>query len=285
MPTDRHPSPTRSFARRLAPALLLVAGWSAAACASESGTETALVATGALTAVFVLIVFIAVFVLNGDVEPVVDLLRKFYAYVVPPESEQAPEMSDDFDGIRELDNRIPPWFNYLFGGTIVFAFVYLLNYHVFQSSPLPAQEYQAEVAQADLLRRLRVASEGEINEAALVKLVDAGSLAAGHEKFTKYCVTCHGPNGEGKVGPNLTDQYWLHGGGVKNVYATIKNGVPAKGMISWKLVFTPKEIQQIASYVLSLQGTNPPGGKPPEGTMYVEPATAPPDSGKAAPHP
>jgi cytochrome c oxidase cbb3-type subunit 3 len=285
MPTDRHETMTRTLVCRTAGALVLVAAWSGVARASEAATDVALVATGTLTAVFVLIVFVTVFILNGDIEPLVRLLRRVYAHIVPQETEQAPEMTDDFDGIRELDNRIPPWFNYLFGGTIIFAFIYLLNYHVFNSSPLPALEYQAEVAQADILRRLRVASEGEINEATLAMLTDAPSLASGHEKFTKYCITCHGPNGEGKVGPNLTDAYWLHGGGMKNVFATIKNGVPAKGMISWKLVFTPKEIQQIASFVLSLQGTNPPGGKSPEGTVSVEAASPKFDSGKAAVRP
>ena len=279
MPTDRRPIKTRSICRCLAGVLLLTAS-SAHLLASEAGTDAALVATGTLTAVFVLIMFLTVFVLNGDIEPIVAMLRKIYAHIVPQESEQAAEMSDDFDGIRELDNRIPPWFNYLFAGTIVFALLYLLDYHVFGSSPLPAQEYQSEVAQADLLHRLRVASEGEINEATLVKLTDETALTSGHEKFTKYCVTCHGVNAEGKVGPNLTDAYWLHGGGIRNVYATIKNGVPAKGMISWKLVFTPKEIQQIASFVLSLQGMKPPGGKPPEGTLYAEPAPVKPDSAK-----
>jgi cytochrome c oxidase cbb3-type subunit III len=83
-------------------------------------------------------------------------------------------------------------------------------------------------------------------------------------------VSCHGPQGGGVVGPNLTDDYWIHGGSVRNVYGTIKQGVPAKGMISWQLVFTPKQIQEIASYVLSLRGSNPTGGKKPEGTLFTE---------------
>jgi cytochrome c oxidase cbb3-type subunit 3 len=277
--TERTTTSVIAAARRALRTGALIACLSSAAWASEAGTDAALIATGTLTAVFVFLIFLSVFVLNGDIEPVVRFLRRAWDYVVPPKTEAAPEMDDDFDGIRELDNRIPPWFNYLFGATVVFAVIYMIDYHVMGSSPLPAAEYQQEVAQADLMRRLRVASEGEINEATLVKLVDEASVKAGQDRFTKYCVTCHGTKGEGIVGPNLTDQYWIHGGGIKNVYATIKNGVPAKGMISWKLVFTPKEIQQVASYVLSLQGTNPPNGKKPEGTPYVEPA-ATPDSAK-----
>ena len=110
------------------------------------------------------------------------------------------------------------------------------------------------------------------------------ALGRGKEAFGKYCVSCHGPQGQGVVGPNLTDQYWIHGGAVTNVYATIKNGVAAKGMISWQLVFTPKQIQEIASFVLSLQGTNPPNAKKQEGMLYDGPAVnaAPADTSRAA---
>jgi cytochrome c oxidase cbb3-type subunit 3 len=185
-----------------------------------------------------------------------------------------------YDNIRELDNRIPPWFTTLFLGTIVFAGVYMVSYHVLGSSPLMIEEYRQEVADADLQRRVMIAKEGAIDEAALVALVDPLALDRGKQAFDKYCVSCHGAQGQGVVGPNLTDEFWIHGGGVKNVYAVIKNGVAAKGMISWQLVFTPKQMQEIASFVLSLQGTNPPNAKKAEGEPYVAPAakTAPPDT-------
>jgi cytochrome c oxidase cbb3-type subunit 3 len=145
------------------------------------------------------------------------------------------------------------------------------------------EEYREEIAAADLQRRLVVAKEGAIDENTLVALADPAALERGKEAFGKYCVSCHGAQGQGVVGPNLTDEFWIHGGGVKNVYAVIKNGVAAKGMISWQLVFTPKQIQEIASFVLSLQGTNPPNAKKAEGERYVEPAagTAPTDSTRA----
>jgi cytochrome c oxidase cbb3-type subunit 3 len=146
----------------------------------------------------------------------------------------------------------------------------MLNYHVFHSSKLPADEYKEELAQADLRRRILLASQGSIDEASLVALTAPAALKEGEEIFQKYCVSCHGTYGQGLVGPNLTDDYWIHGGRIKNIYTTIKQGVPAKGMISWQLVFTPKQIQEIASYVLTLQGTNPPGAKKPEGERYVE---------------
>lgn len=248
--------------------------------AASHGTETALILTGTLTAFFVLLTFFIVIVLGGDVEPLTRFLRRLYNAVSPQSGSQVTLIEENHDGITELDNRVPPWFNYLFGGTILFAVIYMLDYHVWQSSPLPQAEYAQELAAADISRRVRVAAEGSINENALEPLTDEASIAAGHERFSKNCVTCHGANAGGIVGPNLTDPYWINGGGIKNVYATIKNGVPQKGMISWKLVFTPKEIQQISSFILTLQGTNPVNGKKPEGTLYQEP-TPPKDSSKA----
>jgi cytochrome c oxidase cbb3-type subunit III len=248
---------------------------------ADRGTEAALIFTGILTAFFIVLTFFIIFVLDGEVEPILRILRTLYRSVTPKGGPTVIPQDEDFDGIKELDNRVPPWFNYLFGATILFGVVYLLNYHVWQSSPLPRAEYAEEVNAADLSRRIRMVAEGTVNEDDLIALNDDISLKAGQERFLKNCITCHGSHGEGIVGPNLTDQYWIHGGGIKNVYATIKNGVPEKGMISWKLVFTPKEIQQIASYVLSLQGSNPPNGKKPEGTIYTEPKAQVKDTTKA----
>jgi cytochrome c oxidase cbb3-type subunit 3 len=180
------------------------------------------------------------------------------------------EMDEDFDGIKELDNKVPPWFNYLFYGSIVFGLVYVLNFHVFKSSPLSIGEYQDELTAASLQRQIFLATQGSIDEAKLAALKDPASIKAGMENFKKYCISCHGAEAGGIVGPNLTDQYWINGGGIKNVYTTIKMGVPAKGMISWQLVFTPKQIQELASFVLSLQGTHPVVAKAPQGTIWVE---------------
>ena len=248
---------------------------------ADRGTEAALIFTGILTALFIVLTFFIIFVLDGDIEPILRILRTLYQAITPKSGPTVVPPDEDFDGIKELDNRVPPWFNYLFGATILFGVVYFLNYHVWQSSPLPRAEYAEEVNAADLSRRIRMVAEGTINEDDMVALKDDGTLKAGQERFLKNCITCHGSHGEGIVGPNLTDQYWIHGGGIKNVYATIKNGVPEKGMISWRLVFTPKEIRQIASYVLSLQGTNPPNGKKPEGTIYTEPKPQVKDTSKA----
>jgi len=250
--------------------------------AAQEGTSSALLFTGFLTLFLVLLVLFVIFVLDGDVEPLTRALKAAYSSIAPKSSGPAMPLDESHDGITELDNLIPPWFNYLFGGSIIFAVVYLLNYHVFQSSPLPQTEYAEEVAAADLSRRVRMASEGTLNEDDLAVLADEASIKAGQEKFLRNCITCHGTKAEGIVGPNLTDPYWIHGGGIKNVYTTIKNGVPEKGMISWKLVFSPKEIQQIASFVLSLQGSNPPNAKKAEGNLYTEPKPQPKDSTNVA---
>lgn len=249
---------------------------------TDPGSELGMIMTVSFL-VFVLatLMFILV-IMGGDVDPIAEMYYKIKNYIVPPktETEAAQDLGDDFDGIRELDNRIPPWFNYLFLATIIFAVVYMLDYHVFNISPLMEAEYMAEVQAAEIQKKIALAADGTIDENALTPLTDEVSLKFGAETFQKYCISCHGPQGGGLVGPNLTDKYWIHGGGIKNVYNTIKMGVPAKGMISWQLVFTQKQIQQIASYVLSLQGTNPPGGKSPEGELYVEPVAAVKDSVK-----
>lgn len=188
----------------------------------------------------------------------------------PMEKERSLVLEGDYDGIEELDNNVPPWFNILFYGTIVIAFVYFLNYHVFGTGKLPFQEYQEEVNIANMQREELIRTGAYINENTVVLLTDNESIKNGKQLFTTNCVTCHGESGQGIIGPNLTDEYWIHGGGIKNVFKTIKYGVPAKGMITWMNQMNPKLMQQVASYVISLQGTNPPGGKAPEGNIYKE---------------
>lgn len=247
---------------------------------TDPGSELGMIMTVSFLVFVVATLMFILVIMGGDVDPIAMMYYKIKNYVVPPATEVAEDLGHDFDGIHELDNRIPPWFNYLFLGTVVFAFVYLLDYHVLKISPLSESEYVSEIQAAEIQKRIALAAEGTIDENTLVALKDEASIKFGAETFQKYCVSCHGPQAGGLVGPNLTDQYWIHGGGVKNVYTTIKMGVPAKGMISWQLVFSQKQIQQIASYVLTLQGTNPPGGKSPEGQLYVEPVAAAKDSVK-----
>lgn len=247
----------------------------------EIGTKVTLV----FLILTVAILLYVIGALDGSIDAIADVTGRIKRHIVPSkdETEHAIDLGHDFDGIRELDNRIPPWFNYLFLGTIVFGFIYLLDYHVFGFSPLMHNEYQNELSQAAIQRQIMLANEPTIDEATLAVLKDEESLKFGKEAFQKYCVSCHGNEGEGIVGPNLTDQYWIHGGKITDVYAIIKNGVPAKGMISWQLVFTQRQMQKIASYVNSFQGTNPPGAKKPEGQLFVQPKEIAADTVKAAP--
>ncbi len=202
--------------------------------------------------------------------PALSKVGQFLSNAVPVEHEQEIMFDHDFDGIRELDNKIPPWFNILFYGTIGIAVVYMLVFHVFHLRPLPVDEYIEEVRAADIQRQELIKTGAFVNEDNVTLLKDPAALESGKTIFMTNCIPCHGPDGGGTVGPNLTDDYWINGGGIKNVFKTIKYGVPAKGMITWQTLLNPKQIQEVGSYVISLHGTNPPTGKPPEGTLYVE---------------
>ncbi|UFH55937.1 cbb3-type cytochrome c oxidase N-terminal domain-containing protein [Spirosoma sp. KNUC1025] len=179
-----------------------------------------------------------------------------------------------YDGIAELDNPTPPWFMGLFYSTIGFAVIYLLIFHVIGNGNTMEQEYKQEVAIAEKQREAYVKLvAGKINENTVTLLTDKKGVESGKVLFNQYCTACHGQKAEGVVGPNLTDEYWLHGGHVKDVFHTITEGIPEKGMISWKKQLNPLQIQQVSSYVLSLQGTKPAGGKEPQGEK-VTPAVA-----------
>lgn len=189
---------------------------------------------------------------------------------VPVDKEDEIKMDHGFDGIYELNNKIPPWFNILFYGTIIFAAVYLVDYHVLGSGNVMIDEYVQEVTIANQQREELIRTGALINENNVTLLTDAADLDKGKQIFSTNCTPCHGPDAGGTVGPNLTDKFWIHGGGIKNVFKTVKNGVPAKGMIAWSTLLTPKQMQQVSSYVLSLQGTKPPTGKAPEGQEWTE---------------
>ncbi len=208
-------------------------------------------------------------------------LRKKLSGAVPLEKEKDIMLDHDFDGIKELDNSIPPWFNILFYGTIVIALLYMLNYHVFKFSPLSAEEYSDEIRIATEQRNELIRTGAFINENTVKLLHDETILSEGKNIFATNCSSCHGMQGGGLIGPNLTDEYWLHGGGIINVFKTVKYGVPVKGMISWQTQLNPKQIQSVANYILSLKGSNPSNPKQPEGLIYIDSSSAKNDSVKA----
>ncbi len=186
---------------------------------------------------------------------------------VPLEKEEVILLDHNYDGIKELDNHLPPWWKYLFYATIVFSIFYMLDYHVWSTSPLQIDEYEQEVSKAQKeIEEFQAKNANSIDETNVKILTkDAKVVANGKEIFIGKCVACHGALGEGGVGPNLTDEYWIHGGSINEVFKTIKNGVPEKGMISWKATLKPNEIQDVSNYILSIAGTNPPNAKEPQG--------------------
>ena len=184
------------------------------------------------------------------------------------ESEAEADMGHDYDGIHELNNPTPPWWRYGFYVSIVFALVYIWRFQIAHSAPTQIEELAIANAEADEEKAEYLKSAANnVDENSVTQITDAASLAAAQKIFSSTCAPCHGPNGQGVVGPNLTDDYWLHGGSIKQVFTTIKYGVPEKGMKSWKDDFSPVQLAQLASYVKSLHGTNPPNPKEPQGTL------------------
>lgn len=191
------------------------------------------------------------------------------------EREEDIMLEHDYDGIRELDNNLPPWWKYGFYLTILVAVIYMINYHITKTSPLQAEEYTLSVkkAEAEIAEYMKT-SASNVDESTVKMLTDKSELSAGQDLFIANCSACHGKLGEGTVGPNLTDDYWLHGGSVKDIFKTIKYGWPDKGMKSWKDDFSPVQIAQITSFIRTLKGTNPPKPKDKQGELYTEEAVA-----------
>jgi cytochrome c oxidase cbb3-type subunit III len=199
--------------------------------------------------------------------------KKIFTKAIPVEKEADVMLDHDYDGIRELDNALPPWWKYGFYLTIGVAVVYLLNFHVFGYGKNPTQEYNAEMAQAKIQQEIYEANNKDKIDDNNVPMADAAGLAQAKDIFTTTCFACHGKAGEGGAGPNLTDDYWLHKGSLNDIYHSIKNGYPDKGMQSWASVYSPKVISYLASYVKTLHGTNPPNPKAPQGDLYTDSST------------
>ena len=193
---------------------------------------------------------------------------------VPQEREADVLLDHNYDGIRELDNHLPPWWTALFYISIVGGIVYMFVYHVFETAPLPDELYRKEVAAAEALRQQRLALEqeatGVIDESTVVFDSTASALENGAKVYLSNCASCHREDGGGNIGPNLTDNAWIHGGSMQEIFATIKNGVPAKGMISWEPLLSPLQMKDVSSYIISIGGTDPPAAKAPEGTEETE---------------
>jgi cytochrome c oxidase cbb3-type subunit 3 len=196
--------------------------------------------------------------------------KKFLTKAVPLEKEADMLLDHDYDGIKELDNALPPWWKYGFYITIFIAVLYLLKYEMWHTGPNPTEEYTSEMTTAKEEVDAYLASMKNNVDEKTVTISDAAGIAAGQATFAKTCVACHGAKGEGGVGPNLTDDYWLHGGSVADLFKTIKYGYPDKGMQSWQSTFSPIQMQELASYIKTLKGTNPPNAKAPQGDLFKD---------------
>jgi len=171
----------------------------------------------------------------------------------------------NFDGIEEFDNSLPNWWLWTFYLAIIFAVFYWFHYHAIGTGALPAEEFQQEMEAAEA--RLAASLEGkEVTDASLLALAAEPTVVQkGAQIFATNCVACHLANAGGSIGPNLTDDYWIHGGKPTDLYKTVTEGVPAKGMITWLPVLGPLRCQQVVAYLLTIKNTNVAGGKAPQG--------------------
>lgn len=188
----------------------------------------------------------------------------------PPSKERDLELDHNYDGIKELDNALPPWWLYSFYASIIFAAGYLVYYEIMDGDGQYA-EYEQEMAQAKIaLEEYKKNAPDLVDAESVTLLTQASDLEAGAQLYQTNCMACHAGDGGGGIGPNLVDEHWILGGGVKNIFQVISEGGRAgKGMISWKSILKPTEIQQLASYIVSLEGTETANPKAPEGDIWI----------------
>lgn len=214
-------------------------------------------------------------------------------------------LDHEYDGIQELDNLLPRWWLYLFYVTIVFSALYLAYYHVLGIGLTQEEQFLAEVnpefepdrtlAPLEIMqrtgyhtplynpeadRRREAVMAGMLPEAPASAplpqepiefeepLTSDQALQAGQKIYMANCASCHGNEGGGGIGPNLTDDYWLHGNTFADTVRVVVEGVPVKGMISWRGQLTPEQIHEVSTYIYQLRGTAPPNAKGPQGQEY-----------------
>lgn len=205
----------------------------------------------------------------------VDNLLHTLTDAAPVDDESDVETDHEYDGIRELDNNLPPWWLAGFYISIAFAVIYLMRFHVLGSAPLSHEELKIELAEAEAAKEEYLKTAANLVDESNVEVLTSESrILAGADIFLKNCAVCHANDGGGGVGPNLTDAYWIHGNDIKDVFKTVKYGVPAKGMIPWQDQLSASEMQEVASYILTLEGTTPANPKEPQGDLIEVEAPA-----------
>ena len=178
-------------------------------------------------------------------------------------------LAHEADGIKELDNLLPRWWVWLFYLTTAFAVIYMVYYHVAKAGSLQIAEYEQEFMRGELIKSNAIA-RFEATIGTLAPSNDAGTLARGQEVYVTYCAPCHRVDGGGLVGPNFCDDYWIHGSNYVDNVKVILAGVPEKGMLTWRGVLKPSEVQAVASYIYKFRGTHPPDPKPPENQVQPQ---------------
>lgn len=210
--------------------------------------------------------------------PALDKIKAIYKKLLgskPIEEEGEIILDHNYDGIKELDNNLPPWWVYSFYATIIFGVIYMVRYHVLNADD-QFVEYEVEYAEAQrAIEEYKKNAKDLVDVNTVELLTDASDLKAGQTIFEAKCAVCHKADGGGGIGPNLTDEYWILGGGIKNVFRTISEGGRAgKGMVPWsKEGLKPSEMAQVASYVLQFEGTTPAEPKATEGDIWVDKST------------
>jgi cytochrome c oxidase cbb3-type subunit III len=260
-------------------ALLVLAGTLSAQTAETAGADSGVGLTTIMIAVNAILLLFVIFLL-GTLTTAIQKLRTGdsnkpqlswwdrFAALKTEKSEEELTLDEDYDGITELDNPTPPWFNFIFITTIIVAILYIFNYHILKTGNLQIAEYTTAVKESKAEVDAYLKKSGNaIDENNVTLLTDKKSIDEGAVMFKEKCAVCHLADGGGLVGPNLTDAYWLHGSDVQSIFKTIKYGVPAKGMIAWQNTYSGKQIQLLAAFVKSLQGTTPATPKEPQGQL------------------
>ncbi len=196
--------------------------------------------------------------------------KKFLTKAVAVEKEADILLDHDYDGIKELDNSLPPWWKYGFIATVIIAFVYMGYFHVLGAGKNPTEEYAAEIEKARVQKENFDANNKDKIDEINIQMTNASGITNGQEIFVSKCWPCHGKLGEGGAGPNLTDDYWLHGGSLTDIFHSIKTGYPDKGMQAWEKDMSPKEISNIASFIKTLHNSKPPNAKSFQGNYYSD---------------
>jgi cytochrome c oxidase cbb3-type subunit III len=268
-------------------------GWIEGLSALETGEITMLVIMGVLLLLIIFLMLLMIYLLvflssvlrRGAPELAAQpswwhTFRKKYVVgeMKPVDDERDVQLEHTYDGIRELDNYMPPWLKYVFYITIVFGVVYVVNYSVLGIGKTQLEEYEAELAiaaiEAEQRQHLAAFTIDETN----VQFDASGpSIKAGMALYENNCVACHALDGGGGVGPNLTDDYWIHGGSIEDIFRVVKYGVIEKGMIPWQDQLSPEEMQQVSSYVLTLVNSTPANPKAPQGDLYEQKIEQPTD--------